>query len=87
MDDIKETGIIPVIREATVENIIPIARALKKGGINIIEITVEASGALAALEKAASELEGVLVGAGTVLDGETARSAILCGAKDRKSVV
>jgi 2-dehydro-3-deoxyphosphogluconate aldolase / (4S)-4-hydroxy-2-oxoglutarate aldolase len=78
---IKETGIIPVIRGATVENIIPVAHALKKGGMNIIEITVETPGALAALEKAANELEGVLVGAGTVLDGETARLAILSGAK------
>jgi 2-dehydro-3-deoxyphosphogluconate aldolase / (4S)-4-hydroxy-2-oxoglutarate aldolase len=78
---IKATGIIPVIRGATVENILPIACALKKGGINIIEITVETPGALAALEKAANELENVLVGAGTVLDEETARLAILSGAK------
>ena len=76
-----ETGIIPVIRGGTVENIIPIARALKDGGIKVLEITVETPGALAAIEKVAAEVSDIIVGAGTVLDKETARSVILSGAK------
>jgi 2-dehydro-3-deoxyphosphogluconate aldolase/(4S)-4-hydroxy-2-oxoglutarate aldolase len=38
---IKETGVVPVIRGATVDNIVSIAKALKDGGVNVSEITVE----------------------------------------------
>lgn len=78
---IKNTGITAVIRGATKENIIPIALALKEGGVKVLEITVETPGACQAIEKAAADLEDVLVGAGSVLDAETARIAILSGAR------
>jgi len=78
---IKETGVAAVIRGATTDNIIAIAEALKAGGVKVLEITVETPGACAAIEKASLELDDVLVGAGTVLDPETARVAIMSGAK------
>ncbi|WP_078434918.1 bifunctional 4-hydroxy-2-oxoglutarate aldolase/2-dehydro-3-deoxy-phosphogluconate aldolase [Metabacillus halosaccharovorans] len=78
---IKETGVAAVIRGATTDNIIAIAEALKAGGVKVLEITVETPGACAAIEKASLELDDVLVGAGTVLDAETARVAIMSGAK------
>jgi len=81
LEIIKETGVAAVIRGATSENIITIANALKDGGVKVLEITVETPGACAAIEKASLELEDVLVGAGTVLDAETARIAIMSGAK------
>ncbi|WP_273123119.1 bifunctional 4-hydroxy-2-oxoglutarate aldolase/2-dehydro-3-deoxy-phosphogluconate aldolase [Bacillus weihaiensis] len=81
IDIIKETGVAAVIRGATTDNIIAIAEALKAGGVKVLEITVETPGACAAIEKASSELNDVLVGAGTVLDPETARTAIMAGAK------
>jgi len=81
LEIIKETGVAAVIRGATTENIITIANALKDGGVKVLEITVETPGACAAIEKASLELEDVLVGAGTVLDAETARIAIMSGAK------
>lgn len=81
IDIIKETGVAAVIRGATTDNIIAIAEALKAGGVKVLEITVETPGACAAIEKASRELDDVLVGAGTVLDPETARTAIMSGAK------
>ncbi|WP_226667835.1 bifunctional 4-hydroxy-2-oxoglutarate aldolase/2-dehydro-3-deoxy-phosphogluconate aldolase [Metabacillus litoralis] len=81
IDIIKETGVAAVIRGATVDNIVAIGEALSKGGVKVLEITVETPGACAAIEKASLEFDDVLVGAGTVLDPETARIAIMSGAK------
>lgn len=78
---IKQTGVAAVIRGATVDNIVLIGKALSKGGVKVLEITVETPGACAAIEKASLEFDDVLVGAGTVLDPETARTAIMSGAK------
>ncbi len=78
---IQETGVAAVIRGATKDNIIQIAKALSDGGVKVLEITVETPGACAAIEKASQECNDVLVGAGTVLDAETARTAIMSGAK------
>ena len=75
-------GVIPVVRGSQPETIILLAKALQAGGINSIEITVETPGALEVIKKVASEMAGTfIVGAGTVLDGETARLAILSGAQ------
>ncbi|PKG22519.1 bifunctional 4-hydroxy-2-oxoglutarate aldolase/2-dehydro-3-deoxy-phosphogluconate aldolase [Niallia nealsonii] len=78
----KKKKIAAIIRGATPSNILPIATALKEGGISIIEITMETPGALKALEKLAlSDDIELIAGAGTVLDSETARAAIMSGAK------
>ncbi|GKU83769.1 bifunctional 4-hydroxy-2-oxoglutarate aldolase/2-dehydro-3-deoxy-phosphogluconate aldolase [Niallia sp. NCCP-28] len=78
----KKKKIAAIIRGATSSNILPIAHALKEGGISIIEITMETPGALKALEKLAlSDDIELVAGAGTVLDSETARAAIMSGAK------
>lgn len=78
----KTKKIAAIIRGATPTNILPIANALKEGGISIIEITMETPGALKALEtlSLADDAE-IVAGAGTVLDSETARAAIMSGAK------
>jgi len=77
-----ETGIIPVIRARSSEEAIDIAGAVKRGGIKIIEITMTVPQALRVLEKVIQDGgEEILVGAGTVLDEETARGAILAGAE------
>lgn len=80
--EIRERAVVAVIRGATLETILPIAGALKAGGVTALEITMETPNVLRLIEKVANEYnDQVLVGAGTVLDPETARAAILSGAK------
>ncbi|MBB5323234.1 2-dehydro-3-deoxyphosphogluconate aldolase/(4S)-4-hydroxy-2-oxoglutarate aldolase [Anoxybacillus tepidamans] len=82
LEQIKQNGIVAIIRGAKPENILPIAKALRDGGIKTLEITVETPKVLTLIEQVASEMgDEVIVGAGTVLDSETARAAIMAGAK------
>lgn len=82
LENIKVSGIVAVIRGSNRKNIVQIARALKKGGVTTLEITVETPHALSLIELVSAELgNDVIVGAGTVLDSETARAAIMSGAK------
>ncbi|MDR6121371.1 2-dehydro-3-deoxyphosphogluconate aldolase/(4S)-4-hydroxy-2-oxoglutarate aldolase [Bacillus sp. SLBN-46] len=77
---IKENPIVAVIREATPGNILPIVNALYKGGVKVVEITAETPKVMTMIEKVTDEFcDQVLVGAGTVLDPETARAAIMAG--------
>ena len=79
---IEETGIIAIVRLDKPDELVHVARAISDGGIKVIEFTMTTPGALRVLETAASEFgDQVLLGAGTVLDPETARAAILAGAE------
>ncbi|MGA1999300.1 MAG: bifunctional 4-hydroxy-2-oxoglutarate aldolase/2-dehydro-3-deoxy-phosphogluconate aldolase [Terriglobales bacterium] len=76
------TGIIPVIRATSAEAALQAAEAVSRGGISVVEITMTVPNAIRVMEKVAEQLGGqVLLGAGTVLDPETARAAILAGAE------
>jgi 2-dehydro-3-deoxyphosphogluconate aldolase/(4S)-4-hydroxy-2-oxoglutarate aldolase len=79
---LKDTGVVAVIRADKAEDLVEVGRALRQGGVKFIEITMTVPGALAVIEKATKALasEDVYIGAGTVLDSETARAAILAGA-------
>lgn len=82
LQQIKNNAIVAVIRGAKPENILSIAKALSNGGVKTLEITVETPKVLTLIELITSELgDEVIVGAGTVLDSETARAAIMAGAK------
>ncbi|MBA4493061.1 bifunctional 4-hydroxy-2-oxoglutarate aldolase/2-dehydro-3-deoxy-phosphogluconate aldolase [Paenactinomyces guangxiensis] len=82
LNQIKENGIVAVIRGARPQNVSDIARALKNGGVKTLEITVETPKVLSLIEQVSDEFgDEVIVGAGTVLDPETARAAIMAGAK------
>ena len=79
---IMETGIIPVIRASSAELALRAAEAVYRGGIRTVEITMTVPGAIHVMEKVAERLGGkMLLGAGTVLDAETARAALLAGAE------
>ena len=78
-----ESGVVAVIRAESKEQGIKIVDAIKKGGIKALEITMTVPGALDIIKKL-SEIykdEDIIIGAGTVLDPETARLCILAGAK------
>lgn len=77
-----EAGLIPVVRAASAEWAIQAVEACLNGGISVAEITMTVPGALRALEKLADRFgDRMLLGAGTVLDAETARASILAGAE------
>src|SRR3974390_3500043 len=79
---IKDIGIVPVVRTSSAEGAVKSIEAIFKGGIRAAEITMTVPGALRALEKAADAFGDKLVlGAGTVLDPETARACMLAGAQ------
>ena len=76
------SGIVAVIRSTSSEQLVEVARALYEGGIDVLEVTLTVPRALdiiAAVRKALGDK--VLLGAGTVLDPETARAAFLAGAE------
>ena len=79
-----EHGIVAIIRaDSGGEDLVCVAEAIAAGGIHCIEITMNTPGALEAIAEAAKRLDGqdVLLGAGTVLDPESCRLAILAGAR------
>lgn len=82
LEQLKADVIVAVIRQANPQNIISIAKALSNGGIKAVEITAETPKITTLIEMVTDELgDEILVGAGTVLDPETARAVIMAGAK------
>ncbi|MFW6007095.1 MAG: bifunctional 2-keto-4-hydroxyglutarate aldolase/2-keto-3-deoxy-6-phosphogluconate aldolase [Halanaerobiales bacterium] len=80
---IKDTGIIAVVRTEKADEAIKMVDALKKGGLEAIEITMTVPGAIEVIKEVNQKYskEEVLLGAGSVMDSETARSCILAGAE------
>jgi 2-dehydro-3-deoxyphosphogluconate aldolase/(4S)-4-hydroxy-2-oxoglutarate aldolase len=78
---IHKTGVIAIMRAQSSEQLIAAADAIKAGGVQVIEVTMTTPGALDIIAQASQKYgEEVLFGAGSVLDAETARTAILAGA-------
>src|SRR6266404_9981852 len=77
-----ETGLIPVVRAESTDIAMRAIDAIKEGGISVLEITMTVPGAIRVIEEVARRFgEDAIVGAGTVLDAETARACILAGAQ------
>jgi 2-dehydro-3-deoxyphosphogluconate aldolase/(4S)-4-hydroxy-2-oxoglutarate aldolase len=82
LERVVKSGLVAIIRAPSSEKIVSVARALAAGGIDVIEVTFTVPGALDVLKDVHEELgDEILLGAGTVLDAETARAAILAGAQ------
>lgn len=83
INKIKETKIVAVIRAENPKKALKITESVKKGNIDIIEITMTVPGAIDVIKeiRANYEKENLLIGAGSVLDAETARACILAGAE------
>ncbi|KKE77870.1 bifunctional 4-hydroxy-2-oxoglutarate aldolase/2-dehydro-3-deoxy-phosphogluconate aldolase [Bacilli bacterium] len=82
IEEIKKNKIVAVIRKSNEENIVPILKALSDGGVKSVEITAETPNVGRVIETAVNQIgEEVHIGAGTVLDPETARTVIMAGAK------
>jgi 2-dehydro-3-deoxyphosphogluconate aldolase/(4S)-4-hydroxy-2-oxoglutarate aldolase len=79
---LREVGIIPVIRAESGDAAIAVVEALMEAGLVVAEITMTVPGAIEAIASVAKRFGGkVLVGAGTVTDGETVRWALDAGAE------
>lgn len=75
-------GIVPIVRVASAESAVKAVEAIHRGGVRAAEITMTVPGAIHALEKVADRLgDKMMLGAGTVLDPETARACMLAGAE------
>jgi 2-dehydro-3-deoxyphosphogluconate aldolase/(4S)-4-hydroxy-2-oxoglutarate aldolase len=78
---IRQTGVIAIMRAQSSDQLIAAADAIKAGGVRVIEVTMTTPGALEVIAQASEKYgQDVLFGAGSVLDAETARAAILAGA-------
>jgi len=78
---IKEVGLLPVLRASSADEALALAWAIEAGGISAIEVTMTVPGAIDVIEILAREAgDRILIGAGTVLDPETARACMLAGA-------
>jgi 2-dehydro-3-deoxyphosphogluconate aldolase/(4S)-4-hydroxy-2-oxoglutarate aldolase len=79
---IKEIGVIPVVRATSADEAMRAIDAIREGGISVLEITMTVPGAVKVIEEVSARYgKDALVGAGTVLDPETATSCISAGAQ------
>jgi 2-dehydro-3-deoxyphosphogluconate aldolase/(4S)-4-hydroxy-2-oxoglutarate aldolase len=77
-----DCGIVAVVRSPDSGQLVEVARALADGGVSVVEITMSVPNALEVLRRVREALgDRLLLGAGTILDPETARAALLAGAE------
>jgi len=78
-----DAGLVAIVRAESSEQAARIVEACAEGGVAALEVTFTVPGALDVISRVAeaAKAQGILLGAGTVLDPETARAAILAGAQ------
>jgi 2-dehydro-3-deoxyphosphogluconate aldolase / (4S)-4-hydroxy-2-oxoglutarate aldolase len=82
IQQIRDAGVIPVVRATTADEAMRAIDAIREGGVSVLEITMTVPGAVSVIEQVSARCgKDALVGAGTVLDAETARACILSGAQ------
>ncbi|WP_165227506.1 bifunctional 4-hydroxy-2-oxoglutarate aldolase/2-dehydro-3-deoxy-phosphogluconate aldolase [Aquisphaera insulae] len=79
---ILDGGIVAVVRSESSESLVQVVKALADGGVTAAEITFTVPDAIEVIRRVRREVgDAVVLGAGTVLDPETARAALLAGAE------
>ena len=79
---IREVGLVPIVRAPSPEDAFRAAEAIISGGIGVAEITMTVPNAIRVMERVAERYgDKVLLGAGTILDPESCRAALLAGAE------
>ncbi|MGB9626041.1 MAG: bifunctional 4-hydroxy-2-oxoglutarate aldolase/2-dehydro-3-deoxy-phosphogluconate aldolase [Phycisphaerae bacterium] len=80
--EIESTGIVAILRTRSSEQLVDVVAALVDAGLTCVEVTLTTPGALEVVRQATTRFgDRCVFGAGTVLDAETARAAILAGAR------
>jgi 2-dehydro-3-deoxyphosphogluconate aldolase/(4S)-4-hydroxy-2-oxoglutarate aldolase len=78
---LRRAPVVPVITIRDIDHAVPLARALVGGGLPLLEITLRTEHGLEAMRRIRAEVEGVIVGAGTVLNGKEFELAQAAGAE------
>ena len=78
---LRTLGLVPVLRAESEKQALALADAIAAGGVTTLEVTMTVPGAIRVMRTLAEQRPDILVGAGTVLDPETARMCILEGAQ------
>jgi 2-dehydro-3-deoxyphosphogluconate aldolase/(4S)-4-hydroxy-2-oxoglutarate aldolase len=82
MNQIIQTGVVAIMRAKSSDQLLTAAEAILAGGVNVIEVTMTTPGAIDVINQATQKFGAdVIFGVGSVLDPETARTAILAGAE------
>lgn len=81
LEQIGKVGLVPVIKIKDPQKAMPLANALKKGGVPVAEVTFRTEAAAKAIENIATNLPDIILGAGTVLSVEQAKTAVAAGAR------
>lgn len=81
LKQMQQIGLVPVLRAESEDQAIAVAEAIADGGVTCLEITMTVPGAIRVMTRLAKDRPDILIGAGTVLDAETARMCMLEGAQ------
>src|SRR3984957_9521737 len=81
IENLKAVRVVPVIVIKDLGHAVPLAKALVEGGLNVLEITLRSPVALEAIRTISGEVEGAIVGAGTVINAKQFVDAADAGAK------
>ena len=80
VETLKQAGVVPVIVIEDEAKAVPLARALVKGGLPVLEVTFRTKAAAGAIARMKAEVPEAVVGAGTLLTPEQVRAAVAAGA-------
>jgi 2-dehydro-3-deoxyphosphogluconate aldolase/(4S)-4-hydroxy-2-oxoglutarate aldolase len=81
LQQMSSIGLVPVLRAESEEQALGLANAIADGGVTVLEVTMTVPGAVRVMARLTKERPDILIGAGTVLDPETARICMLEGAQ------
>jgi len=82
LDFMLDSGVVAIVRANSSTELMDVVEAIRRGGVNVIEITMTTPNALEVIRDVSRKFrDEVLTGVGSVLDAETARAAILAGAE------
>ena len=81
LERMRACGVVPVVVLENAEDAVDTARAMLKGGVDVMEITFRTSAAAESIRGVSEEVPDMLVGAGTVVTLEQCKKAVACGAR------
>ena len=80
VDRIVDDGVIAILRGVEPDTVLDVASAIVDGGVTALEVTADTDNVAESIDRLSGRFDGISIGAGTVLDPETARAVQLAGA-------